>query len=115
MEQCFGNEHPNKLIARGYLALKLKFNGKLRTAADLETNSLEGSITALGRDHPETLTGLKKLVRTLLAKGKLASAVRMMEECLELRVTLLGAEREFIVDSANALARWKRRQERGNV
>ncbi|MEV1198488.1 tetratricopeptide repeat protein [Microbispora rosea] len=100
-----GEEHPDTLTSRDYLALVLWGLGRLEEAEAENRAVLEIRRRLLGDQHPDTLISRNNLARVLADLGRLDEAEAENRAVLEIRRRLLGDQHPDTLISRSNLAR----------
>lgn len=102
--RMLGDEHPNTLAARHYLARAYQDTGDLSGAIQLYRRILDDYEQIWGPDHPETLNLHRSLAQAYATAGDLRSAVHMLERALAAQERLLGPDHPNALTTRHALA-----------
>ena len=103
-ESRVGNDHPDTLDCRRYLADCYRDAGRIADAIALHERTLKQLESKLAQDHPYTIACRSGLAEDYAAAGRLVEAVPLFEASLKLRQAKLGAEHPNSLISMNELA-----------
>ena len=99
-----GDKHPDTLVAINNLAMQLKMQGKLDSAAPLYREALTAQRETLGNRHADTLISMNNLAMLQREQGDLDGAAALMREVLAARRETLGDRHPDTLISINNLA-----------
>ncbi|GLZ29614.1 hypothetical protein Lesp02_18040 [Lentzea sp. NBRC 105346] len=99
-----GPEHLDTVRSRHYLAMVLRAQGDLTTAATEYRAVLNIYTRTLGPEHPDTLSSRNNLANVLYDQGDLTAAATEYRAVLNIRTRTLGPEHPHTLTSRNNLA-----------
>ncbi|MGW2508201.1 tetratricopeptide repeat protein [Streptomyces scopuliridis] len=101
----FGEDHPQALTSRYYLASILDDQGHLDQARTIYEDILTTRRSTLGENHHNTLTTRHNLALVLHSQGHHAQARTIYEDILTTRRSTLGENHSYTLTTRHALAR----------
>lgn len=102
--RALGDEHPDTLATRHWLAYAMQLRGNLTQAEDEYRFVLESQRRQLGEDDPATLETRRHLASLLQDRGRLDEAVAEYQDVLDRRERSLGDEHPDTLATRHALA-----------
>ena len=104
VEQVLGEDHPDTLASRYYLARAYRSAGRLDEAIQLFERTATDREQVLGPTHPDTLKSRNHLAAAYHAAGRLDEAIRLLEHNVADREQVLGPTHPDTLKSRNSLA-----------
>src|SRR5690606_36101948 len=100
----YGEDHPDTIVATLNLAIDLRQNGQLDTAASLGEQAYQRYRRLLGDRHPHTIAARLNLAVTQRLRGNVALARRINEEGLAVLEEGLGPDHPMCLSASVNLA-----------
>ena len=91
-QRVLGEDHPDTLSSKAYLAAGLRQQGRLDEAQFLDECVVEARERQLGNEHFDTLSARTSLATTLGQQGHVAEALAMQDAVIDIYMRLLGSE-----------------------
>lgn len=103
-QALLGNEHRETMTARRYLAVSLRFAGRLADSIAIGEDLSSGSERILGARDPDTLSVRASLANSYRLAGRPAEAVALGERVVADRERILGGEHPDTLSCRSNLA-----------
>lgn len=104
-QRTFGEEHPDTLKFKTYLAKTWRKQGRQVEAEALQARILELQKKVLGPEHPDSMLSMAKLADNWHEQGRFAEAAALQSKALELYRKRVGDNHYDTLRSINSLAR----------